>query len=88
MSASHLQSAFWIKSFQNEKLNIKKAAPSRYGLYVSRKVSFPKNPTETPKATNTAGPMQHEAARNEAMTVPRLEMFSIFILVHPSNATA
>ena len=39
----------------------------------------PKKPADVPKMTKIAGPMQQDAAKNEAKIVPRLDMFSVFI---------
>lgn len=37
---------------------------------------------EVPNIINIAGPMQHDAAKNDAIIVPMLDMFSVFISVY------
>jgi hypothetical protein len=59
--------------------SIRKPAPRRYGRMASMIDSFPKTPMEVPNTTKTAGPMQQEAARNDASMVPMLDMFSFFM---------
>ena len=39
---------------------------------------------DVPNMIKIAGPIQQEAAKNEAKIVPILEMFSVFIAVHHS----
>jgi len=43
------------------------------------KVQPPKKPADVPKITKIAGPMQQDAAKNDARIVPILDMFSVFI---------
>ena len=37
---------------------------------------------DVPNMMNIAGPIQHDAAKNDVITVPTLDMFSVFISVH------
>jgi hypothetical protein len=37
---------------------------------------------DVPNITNIAGPMQQEAAKNEAIIVPVLDMFSDLMTIH------
>jgi hypothetical protein len=45
----------------------------------SRNDNFPRMPMEVPNTTKTAGPIQQDAARNDASKVPMLDIFSFFI---------
>ena len=40
---------------------------------------------EVPKTTKIAGPMQHEAARSEAIIIPAPDIFSVFTTILPST---
>ncbi len=43
------------------------------------KVRLPTKLADVPNMTNIAGPMQQDAAKNEAKIVPILDMFSVFM---------
>jgi hypothetical protein len=54
------------------------AAPSRYGCIGIRNDNLLIKPTEVPKITKIAGPIQHDVAINEVNIVPILEIFVLF----------
>jgi hypothetical protein len=70
-------------NFQNEKPNNNKADARRYGRSDSINDNPPKKLADVPNTMKIAGPMQHEAAKNEANIVPKLDRFSVFMLLHP-----
>ena len=43
---------------------------------------FPIKLADAPNMINIAGPMQQDAAKNDAISVPKLDMFSVFISVY------
>jgi hypothetical protein len=54
------------------------AAPSIYGCIGIRNDSLLIKPTEVPKITNIAGPIQHDVASNEVNIVPILDILALF----------
>ena len=49
----------------------------------SRNDNLPRMPIEVPNTIKIAGPMQQDAARNDASMVPMLDIFSLFIQKFP-----
>lgn len=45
----------------------------------SRNDNLPRIPMDVPNTIKTAGPIQQDAARNDASIVPMLDIFSLFI---------
>ncbi len=70
ISSAHLHSGFLMYNFQNEKPNSKKADARKYGRSDSINDRPPKKLADVPNTMKIAGPMQHEAAKNEVNIVP------------------
>ena len=49
----------------------------------SRNDNLPRMPIEVPNTIKTAGPIQQDAAKNDASMVPILDIFSLFIQKFP-----
>jgi hypothetical protein len=58
---------------------MRNAMARKYGRKGSRKESLPRKPTDVPKTTNIAGPIQHDAANKEARKAPLFDIFSFLI---------